>query len=42
MGPDGVTREFKLSERAYFEGLEDPAKVKGEGLDGRERTQSCG
>lgn len=42
MGPDGVTREFKLSERAYFESLDDPAKVKGEGLDGRERTQSCG
>lgn len=42
MGSDGITREFKLSERAYFEGLEDPAKAKGEGLDGRERTQSCG
>lgn len=42
MGSDGVTREFKLSERAYFEGLDDPAKAKGEGLDGRERTQSCG
>lgn len=43
-GPDGITREFKLSERAYFEKLDDdPLKMeKGEGLEGRERTQSCG
>jgi hypothetical protein len=42
--PDGVTREFQLSERAYFESLSaDPSKmINGEGLDGRERTQSCG
>jgi hypothetical protein len=41
--PDGVTREFQLSERAYFESLSaDPSKmVNGEGLNGRERTQSC-
>jgi hypothetical protein len=42
MGSDGFTREFKLSERAYFEGLSDTQKGNGEGLDGRERTQSCG
>lgn len=42
MGPDGVTREFKLSERAYFDSLDDAPKAKGEGLAGRERSQSCG
>lgn len=43
-GPDSITREFKLSERAYYESLAaDPTKmVNGEGLDGKERTQSCG
>lgn len=44
IGPDGVTREFSLSERSYFEALaKDPSKMENlEGLDGRERTQSCG
>lgn len=44
MGPDNITREFKLSESAYFKSLqEDPDRMKnGEGLEGRERTQSCG
>jgi hypothetical protein len=43
-GPDGITREFKLSESAYFKSLaNDPERlVKGEGLEGKERTQSCG
>jgi hypothetical protein len=45
MGPDGVTREFSLSERSYFESLstdtDTSRMVKGEGLDGKERTQSC-
>jgi hypothetical protein len=42
-GPDGVTREFQLSDRAYFENLaKDPSRmINGEGLDGKERTQSC-
>jgi hypothetical protein len=38
----GVTREFKLSERNYFENLGDPQKKIGDGLAGKERTQSCG
>jgi len=40
----GITREFKLSERAYFESLlNDPTKMEsGVGLEGRERAQSCG
>lgn len=42
MGTDGITREFKLSERAYFEGLSDAKKANGEGLAGRERSQACG
>lgn len=41
-GPDGATREFKLSERSYFEGLSREQMQAGEGLAGRERTQSCG
>jgi hypothetical protein len=41
-GPDGVTREFKLSERAYYENLTDAQMQAGEGLNGKERTQSCG
>jgi hypothetical protein len=43
-GPDGVTREFKWSERDYFKTLNDNQSrmEKGEGLEGRERTQSCG
>lgn len=41
-GPDGITREFKLSERNYFEGMDETRKKNGEGLDGKERTQSCG
>jgi hypothetical protein len=43
-GPDMITREFKLSERAYFETLDDDVgkMVEGEGLAGKERTQSCG
>ncbi|HEX8238551.1 MAG TPA: hypothetical protein VF574_02300 [Allosphingosinicella sp.] len=43
-GPDGVTREFKLSERSYFEDLaENESRMEdGDGLEGRARTQSCG
>ena len=41
-GPDGVTREFKLSERDYIEGLGPDRQANKEGLAGRERTQSCG
>lgn len=43
-GPDGVTREFKLSERSYFENLaQNESKMEnGEGLEGRERNRSCG
>lgn len=40
-GPDGITREFKLSQRSYFEGLTDPQKAAGVGLDGTQRTSSC-
>lgn len=40
-GPDGVTREFKMSEREYYEGLSDQEKAAGEGLEGRERDKSC-
>ena len=39
---DGITREFKLDERGYFESLSDKQKEEGEGLAGRERRQSCG
>jgi hypothetical protein len=42
MGPDGVTREFKLSERSFFESLSVDAMKNKEGLAGHERTQSCG
>lgn len=38
----GVTREFKLSERGNFTNLDESQKVKGEGLEGKERAQSCG
>ncbi|HEX8467230.1 MAG TPA: hypothetical protein VF620_05455 [Allosphingosinicella sp.] len=40
----GVTREFKYDERDYFKDLlNNDAKMKtGEGLDGRERSESCG
>lgn len=39
----GTTREFKFSERAYFLSLfaDEARMVNGEGLEGRERTQSC-
>lgn len=37
----GVLREFKFSERATIQGLTDDQKVAREGLDGRERTDSC-
>lgn len=40
-GPDGVTREFKLSERGYYESLTADQMQADEGLDGKERTQSC-
>ena len=39
--PDGVTREFKLSERAAIEALSTPDKVAGTGLAGKERSQTC-
>lgn len=41
MGPDGVTREFKLSERALLENLSPDQMAARVGLNGRERTQSC-
>lgn len=41
-GPDGVTREFKLSERSSIESLSDEQMKAGDGLPGKERTQSCG
>lgn len=43
-GPDGVTREFSLSERSYFESLatDSTKMVNGDGLAGKERAQSCG
>jgi hypothetical protein len=41
MGPDGMTREFKLSERAYFESLTDTQKEAQAGLQGRERNEAC-
>lgn len=43
-GPDGITREFKLSERSYFENLakNESRMENGEGLEGRVRSQSCG
>lgn len=37
----GITREFKLDERAYFESLDDSQKVNGEGLAGKDRAQAC-
>jgi hypothetical protein len=42
MDAKGVTREFKLDERRYFESLDDAQQVGGEGLAGKERAQSCG
>jgi hypothetical protein len=42
MGPDGVTREFTLSERAYFESLTDAQRGEGVGLAGKERNEPCG
>lgn len=41
-GPDRVTREFKLSERSSVESLSVDQMKSGDGLAGRERTQSCG
>jgi hypothetical protein len=43
-GPDGVTREFSLSDLAFFKSMEaDRTRMEnGEGLAGRERTQACG
>lgn len=40
----GTTREFKYDERDYFRNLlnEDSKMVNGDGLEGRERAQSCG
>jgi hypothetical protein len=37
----GVLREFKFSERSAIEGLSESQKQAGEGLEGRERTNSC-
>ena len=37
-GPDGITREFKLSERSYFEGLSNADKQNSVGLAGRDVT----
>lgn len=42
MGPDGITREFRLSERSTFENLSADQMKQGQGLPGRERAQSCG
>lgn len=38
----GVTREFKFSERETIEKLERDQQEKGVGLAGRERSRSCG
>lgn len=38
----GVTREFRLSDRALFESLDNTAMTNGQGLLGTERSQSCG
>jgi hypothetical protein len=38
----GVLREFKLTEKGYFDGLDVPDRAAGVGLDGRERSASCG
>lgn len=40
-GPEGTTREFKLSERGSIEALSLDQMVEGEGLTGKERTDSC-
>jgi hypothetical protein len=40
-GPDGITREFKYSERQYYESLSDPQMQSGHGLTGKERTNTC-
>lgn len=40
--PNGVTREFKLSERGQFENMDPELMKNGEGLDGKERSQACG
>lgn len=43
MDSTGTTREFKYSERDYFKGLlnEDDKMKRGEGLEGRTRSESC-
>ena len=41
-GPDGVTREFKLTERSSVESLSEDQMENGDGLAGKERTRSCG
>lgn len=40
-GSDGVTREFKLSQREYFESLSLDQKRSGEGLKSTERSKGC-
>ena len=42
IGPDGVTREFKLSERTKFEALTDEDRQNGAGLEGGELTDEDG
>jgi hypothetical protein len=37
----GVLREFKLSEKGYFDGLTIADRAAGVGLEGRERSASC-
>lgn len=40
-GPDGETREFRLSDRDKFEGLTDAEKAEGVGLEGTEVSSTC-
>ena len=37
----GVTRKFNLSEKASLESLDDPARIAGNLLNGRENTTPC-
>lgn len=41
-GPDSITREFKLSEREYYQSLTDAQREQGVGLEGKERNEACG
>lgn len=40
LGPDGIVREFKLSDESFWKGIGDGMQT-GQGLSGTERSQSC-